>query len=775
MTRQRNTHALTSPNLKTSEFHAQSYNTTSGIGLADIFMTEFLKGEGEGDGDDEPRISKDVEKSVSSADDCETKEWIESVRDAVRGLDEGYVIPDEQFKDMLKPFKMAAKVMAEAQGGGWRCWEMMNVPRAMELEFEALSDGEGVSRERFLEAMTVESVCALASEGLDLMDEIEKGMQDAGMVSAWREEQKPVSPNEEAASAIEAAFGIVGDALDPNDPLFWAKHDKARHGGHFDPDRQTCKLREKAQAAEEQREQVDEIDDIHTSDAPEIGNRIANAMLIGTKVIQENRKYDTTKDNPESDLKELHNENPGDIIGLYDRATNTVKLFEGYDIHTLVHELGGHATMQFAEQCATAGNDTLLKKINESIDTAPENVWDEVRTKYHQLGKETDKEYNERLRDEVWAAVVEAKSKAIEEAKQTEEGQKWWKKAWNTVKACWAGILGRMGVQVDWASDKVKNMSPDKFQEFIVNAVKEGRNLGSIKPGKDSGLRQMAIKQDEYEQWNKILDEFEQGHVSPHTRLTVLKETPIVLQRVGANNLPIHISGGVLQKIVGEIETKTGDRHGVPISELRGLQIELDNPIAVFDSATQPDSLVVLTRMVDAQNNERAVVALRLDREASGNHTVNDIASIYGKSKNSVINWAKTSLLRYVNKRARRESARWLQLPGDSTLRARKVMTEEDFQGDELGHIVPNNAEDVKSPRSSVVKMAMGQDSAEHRMVEFRELMAKKFPGVDALEVLQRISKMGSPEAMAAEFRRILGSGKVTEDSLREVMSAIQQ
>lgn len=45
--------------------------------------------------------------------------------------------------------------------------------------------------------------------------------------------------------------------------------------------------------------------------------------------------------------------------------------------------------------------------------------------------------------------------------------------------------------------------------------------------------------------------------------------------------------------------------------------------------------------------------------------------------------------LRYVNKQARKESARWLQLPGDSTLRARRVLTEKDFSDEQLGHIIP--------------------------------------------------------------------------------------
>lgn len=57
------------------------------------------------------------------------------------------------------------------------------------------------------------------------------------------------------------------------------------------------------------------------------------------------------------------------------------------------------------------------------------------------------------------------------------------------------------------------------------------------------------------------------------------------------------------------------------------------------------------------------------------------------------------------------------------------------------------------------------------KVFDYQELMGKRFPGVNALAVLNRISKMGSREAMAAEFRRILTSGKITEDSLNEVMA----
>ena len=204
----------------------------------------------------------------------------------------------------------------------------------------------------------------------------------------------------------------------------------------------------------------------------------------------------------------------------------------------------------------------------------------------------------------------------------------------------------------------------------------------------DGNIR-YSIKQEEFNRWNSILDDYEAGNISPGANLTVLERTPEVLKRIGADDLPITMRGGILQKITGEIETKDGQRHGIPVSELRNLQIELDNPIAVFDSITQPDSLVVLTRMIDKKNNERAVVALRLDGKGSKGHNINAIASAYGKKKDAIKGWIARGRLRYINKQARKDAARWLQLPGDATLRARHVLTEKDFTDEQLGHIVP--------------------------------------------------------------------------------------
>jgi len=158
------------------------------------------------------------------------------------------------------------------------------------------------------------------------------------------------------------------------------------------------------------------------------------------------------------------------------------------------------------------------------------------------------------------------------------------------------------------------------------------------------------------------------------------------LRKIGVSELPITIGKNIVDKIIGIVSTKSGERHLVPIEELRNLQIELDNPIAVFDSKNDPDSVVVLTRIVDRENNEKAVVSIKMNA-SRGSLSVNSISSAYGKRKGPIESWINDNYLRYINKQARKTSDGWLQLPSDSVLRARSVLTEKDFSNELLGII----------------------------------------------------------------------------------------
>ena len=161
-----------------------------------------------------------------------------------------------------------------------------------------------------------------------------------------------------------------------------------------------------------------------------------------------------------------------------------------------------------------------------------------------------------------------------------------------------------------------------------------------------------------------------------------------MLQRCGAANLPLRISVGTLNKVVR-------GKHSVPVRELRGLLTNLDNPIAVFRSRTQADSLVVLTELRDEANGHNAVVAVRLDAKESGGHEINAIASVYGKSPYSIDGMLRDGLALYVHTqkiRAYYRTSQGLQLPPEATKRgSSSLLTQDDFTQDELGVVKVNN------------------------------------------------------------------------------------
>lgn len=259
----------------------------------------------------------------------------------------------------------------------------------------------------------------------------------------------------------------------------------------------------------------------------------------------------------------------------------------------------------------------------------------------------------------------------------------------------------------------------------------------SDKPYSGNSDTRKSIRQDEFDRWNKIINDYERGALKPNEHLTVLEHTPPVLLRLGANDLPININKDTIDKIGGLVATHHGEFHKIPPSELRNLQIELDNPIAVFYSKSRNDSLVVLTRIIDRENNERAVVALHLDK-IQGAIQVNDIASVYGKGKQSIENWTAWGLLGYVNKSARKASAKWFQLPPDSALRAHSVLTEKDFSGEELGTIVPNSsAERNGGSEDSLIRSDTGKVVGEYDRSTGKITL---YPGAKVADVVHEFS-----------------------------------
>ncbi len=162
--------------------------------------------------------------------------------------------------------------------------------------------------------------------------------------------------------------------------------------------------------------------------------------------------------------------------------------------------------------------------------------------------------------------------------------------------------------------------------------------------------------------------------VSMRTNEPPIKVTgmPDVMKALGVRDVPITMSRDVVRKATN------GVKHTVPMSAIEHLPEELHDPLAVFHSASEKGSLVILTEERDG-NNQPVVVALDV-RPTDKSFDVTRISSIYGKeSAAAFANWSKDGLLAYKSDRAEKSPVlRGLQLPGSVSGDQGKVLSEAD-------------------------------------------------------------------------------------------------
>jgi len=154
------------------------------------------------------------------------------------------------------------------------------------------------------------------------------------------------------------------------------------------------------------------------------------------------------------------------------------------------------------------------------------------------------------------------------------------------------------------------------------------------------------------ERWNRTLDDYYSGKLNGWRRPLLFGQTPAVLQMLGAPALRMTITRDVLNKV-------TRDKHSLDIDELRKLPDSMHEPLAVFRSGTQLDSMVVLTEM--QEQGKPVVAAIHLD-STQGHLRVNKIASVYGKN-NSLGLFSGDILYADKTKIGKWSTTRGLQLP----------------------------------------------------------------------------------------------------------------
>ena len=168
----------------------------------------------------------------------------------------------------------------------------------------------------------------------------------------------------------------------------------------------------------------------------------------------------------------------------------------------------------------------------------------------------------------------------------------------------------------------------------------------------------------------------ETGNV-PRNDLTV-GDTPEVFKALGAKARSMVMPASVVKKATDP--TLRG--HDVSVEDLKNLPSLLADPVMVFDSQTETGALVAMVEATDKSGNP-VIVAVHVDTKGSGFHSVNKVASVYGKEGTAEIQRWINGSLRYYNKQ---KAPGWLravglQLPEANTIKRlnKSVVTDGDI------------------------------------------------------------------------------------------------
>jgi len=128
------------------------------------------------------------------------------------------------------------------------------------------------------------------------------------------------------------------------------------------------------------------------------------------------------------------------------------------------------------------------------------------------------------------------------------------------------------------------------------------------------------------EGWGRSVDRYVNGTLVRTRPVTMLRQTPLVLQMLGARNLPIRTLYGVMDKVLS-------GKHNLPAELVKQIPAAMADPIMVFKTASQT-AISDLTMMLELKDAHGAtvVVPVVLAREGSKGYSLNLVPSMYVKN-----------------------------------------------------------------------------------------------------------------------------------------------
>ena len=220
----------------------------------------------------------------------------------------------------------------------------------------------------------------------------------------------------------------------------------------------------------------------------------------------------------------------GKVVGTYDRKTGKITLYPGAKPKDVVHEFS-HGLWQFAEQEAAAGRSTLMTKFKGIANSAPKAVKDAVLANY---GTDDPNVYLEECFTHEMARQSDS---AFAKAIQTPEGRPWYRRAWGVIKNTWNRFAASKKLaNVDVS--KMDRMDAAQSAKFILRQLAKGMHFGTVQHVGRGGTRKSILGKKPY-QADKTPDLFAEfgvtGDEAIDTTPDLFAEFGIVEQKSSSN------------------------------------------------------------------------------------------------------------------------------------------------------------------------------------------------------------------------------------------------
>lgn len=194
--------------------------------------------------------------------------------------------------------------------------------------------------------------------------------------------------------------------------------------------------------------------------------------------------------------------------------------------------------------------------------------------------------------------------------------------AWNRVVALVKAVLRRTGLlqpsdlsDAGYIRDTLRTLGQRVREGYV---PREGGDVSYSRTGKPDPF---SVPESEGERYRRDLAKMMRSLRSGDLTVQVGR-TPPVLRHLGAPDLPVSISRDVVRKAANDV------RHFVEMDTIEKLPELMHDPLAVYDSATQKNSLVLWLDAVDKKGNP-VLTAVHMNNK-SHLLEINRIASVYG-------------------------------------------------------------------------------------------------------------------------------------------------